>query len=245
MIKLIKYIIILVILISLLVGLTPLNFYYDYLEKEIKPTQLHNISGSIIKGSSEKLTYMGMNLGKAKWLTYPNSWNSFAVDIKVENDKYDLSTQVINKADQTSFNKLRGTIDWSLIEKYVNFTRGEISGYLKLNFNEVSFKSGIPDRIIGKAVTKDLKLIKPIKKDLGEISIDFSSENSTFIVGLINSNSSVMNVSGAVYIHKNHRWEVKINILPMPGEYELEYALQGIGDRRSGGGRTLNLAGFY
>jgi len=31
----------------------------------------------------------------------------------------------------------------------------------------------------------------------------------------------------------------------MPGEYEIEYLLQGIGEKRPGGGRMLNLAGFY
>jgi hypothetical protein len=245
MIKLIKYIIILLLLICLSLAIIPLNLYYDYLKNEIKPTQLENISGSIIKGSSEKLSYLGANLGRAKWLIYPNSWNSLAVDLQIEDAQYNFSSQIVTKANRTSFNKVKGTLDWDLVGQYINFNRGEVSGYLKLDMQEISISSGVPDRIIGKAVTKELKLKKPIEKELGEIWIDFSSENPNFIVGLVSSDSKVINVSGAVYIHKNHRWEVKLNILPLPGEYELEYALQGIGDKRAGGGRTLNLAGFY
>ena len=188
---------------------------------------------------------MGLDLGKANWLIYPNSWNRLAVDLKLEGNDYDVKAQVNKNPHRLALKKLRGTVDWQIIKKYLNFRKGEINGYFNLNFNEIAFSEGKPELIEGRMVTRDLRLVSPIKKDLGEIEVVFNTDNPSFIVGTVNSQSNVMNVSGAIYIHKNHRWEIKLNIIPVPGEYEVGYALEGIGERRRGGGRTLNMAGFY
>ena len=245
MIRLIKYLIYLSILTALILFFTPLNLYYQYLEKDLRPVKLEGISGSIIKGQSEKISYMGMDLGQAEWLAYPNSWKSLLVELKVEDQDYDIRADIEQNLRRQNFKNVRGTLDWNVIKKYANFNRGEISGYLSLDFSEISIQEGVPERMNGSIETGELKLISPLKKDLGTIKVDFNSDSPGFIVGTVNSDSHVLNVSGAIYIHKNHRWEVKLNIIPKPGEYELEYALQGIGNPRPGGGRSFNLAGFY
>jgi len=243
--KLIKYLLLLVIILIIIISLTPLNLYYSAFEKNIKPAKLEQISGSIIKGSAKKLSYFGMDLGQVSWLSYPRSYNLLNVDFSLKNNNYDLTGTYLKSIETDRITNLRGTFDWSLIEKYLNFRFGKISGYIDLNFSEIEFSNNTPQRIIGEASTNDLKLLKPIQKELGTITVKFTSQTSGVIVGLVNSNSNVLNVSGAIYIHKNHRWETKITLLPMPGEYEIEYALQSIGDKRVGGGRSLNMSGFY
>ena len=245
--KLIKFLLILITLAVLLLSLTPLNFYYKHVSKNIRPIQLEQISGSAIKGSAQNLKYLGMNLGWASWLIYPSSYDEINIDFKLKDQLYDVSGQYRKKTDQQTLNNIRGTLDWSLADKFINFDHGQISGYIKLDFDKIEIKDNVPYRIIGKAITKELKLLKPIEKDLGEIEIEFLSDNPQVIVGQVNSRSNVLNVSGALYIHKNHRWELKLTLLPLAGEYLIERALQNIGDARAGGGRgrSLNLAGFY
>ena len=245
MMKLIKFLLILIIIAVLAITFTPLNLYYSAIEKNIKPAKLEQISGSIIKGSAKKLSYFGMDLGQATWLAYPASYDELNVDFSLKNENYDLSGKYLKKIDSDKVRQLRGTFDWSLIEKYLNFKFGKITGYIDINFSEIEIVNKTPERIVGTASTQDLKLIKPIKKELGTITVEFSSDSPGVIVGLVNSESNVLNVSGAIYIHKNHRWESKITLLPMPGEYEIEYAIQNIGDARAGGGRSLNMSGFY
>jgi len=245
--KLFKYLLILIILAVLLVSLMPLNLYYKHVSNNIRPIQLENISGSAIKGSAQSLKYMGMDLGWASWFIYPSSYDEVSIDFKLKDQLYDVTGQYRKKPDVQIINHVKGTVDWSLTDNYINFDHGQISGYIKLDFDHIEIKDGVPYRIIGKVVTKELKLLKPIEKDLGEIEIEFISDNPQVIVGQVNSRSNVLNVSGALYIHRNHRWELKLTLLPLAGEYLIERALQNIGDARRGGGRgrSLNLAGFY
>lgn len=243
--KLIKFIIFLLIVTALTLSFAPLDLYYDKVKKNIRPIKLENISGSAIKGSAEHFKYMGMDLGYAQWLLYPSSYDEVTVDFKLRGQEYDIAGKFKKKPKSEVIKNLTGTVNWDMIANKINFRQGKFDGSFQLDFQHLEMNKGVPERIEGTVVSQNLKLIKPIKKDLGQIEIVFTSDNPAIIVGQVNSKSNVLNVSGAVYIHKNHRWEVKLNLIPKPGQYEVEYALQGIGDRRRGGGRSLNLAGFY
>jgi len=245
MMKLFKLLMILIVLTLLAVTFTPLDFYYAKVSKNIRPITLEGISGSAIKGSAEKIKYLGMDLGQVNWLLYPSSYDSISLDVEIKDEHYDFIAEYKNTIDSKILKNLRGSADWKLIEKYINFNHGEISGYLSFDFKQLEMLNGAMHRIDGRITTKELKLLKPIKKDLGEIEVVFKPDNPQIMVGLVNSKSNVLNISGAIYIHKNHRWEIKLTLIPMPGEYEIEYALQGVGDKRRGGGRSLNIAGFY
>lgn len=243
--KLFKIIFYLVVLLLLIITFTPLNLYYSHISREIRPIQLEEISGSAIKGSAEHLKYLGLDIGKFNWLFYPSSYNAMTLDWGLQDPLYDFKGKFIKSSKTETLKEVLGTLDWSIIQKAINFNRGELSGYVLFDFEHIEFKNRVPERIIGKAVTKELKILKPVNKNLGEIEVVFTSDNPTIIVGQVNSTSNVLNVSGAIYLHKNHRWEVKLTLIPLPGEYEIEYALQNIGDKRSTGGRSLNMAGFY
>lgn len=243
--KLIKFIIFLLIVSALALSFVPLDLYYDKVKKNIRPIKLENISGSAIKGSAQRFKYLGMDLGRAEWLLYPSSYDEVTVDFKLQGQEYDIAGKYKKRPKSEVIKNLTGLVNWDMIAKKINFSQGKFSGYFNLDFQHLEMNKGVPERIEGTVISQNLKLIKPIKKDLGQIEIVFTSDNPSIIVGQINSKSSVLNVSGAVYIHKNRRWEVKINLIPMAGQYEVEYALQGIGDKRRGGGRTFNLAGFY
>lgn len=245
MMRLIKYIFFLLILVSLATIFTPLKLYYSHIDKQLKPLQLENISGSIIKGSAQKIKYLGMNLGQADWMIYPSSYDTVNMDWRLKDALYDVAGEYKKSTSREEIRNVRGSFDWLMISKYVRMNYAKLAGYISFDFEQISFKDGAPDRIVGKAVTKEFRMLKPSSKDLGEIEVVFNSDNPVIIVGQVNSKSNVLNVSGAIYIHKDHRWEVKLNLIPMPGEYEIEYAIQGIGDKRPGGGRALNLAGFY
>jgi len=243
--KLIKYLFVLLILVSLAIIFTPLNLYYNNIAQQLNPVKLENISGSIIKGSAQNIKYLGMNLGQANWMIYPSSYDTLKVDWRLKDALYDVAGEYKKSTNTEEIRNVIGSFDWLMINKYVRMNYVKLAGYVAFDFQQLSFKNGAPDRIIGKAVTKEFRMLKPSSKNLGEIEVVFNSDNPVIIVGQVNSKSNILNVSGAIYIHKDRRWEVKLNLIPMPGEYEIEYAIQNIGDKRPGGGRALNLAGFY
>ncbi|MFK8012882.1 MAG: type II secretion system protein N [Marinicellaceae bacterium] len=243
--KLIKYLIYLIIIVMLIVTFTPLNLYYSHIAKEMRPLKLEEISGSLVKGSAEKVTYLGLDVGVANWLVYPSSYDEVTMRLSIKDEDFDFSADLIKSPKSQIIKNLMGTADWKLIDPFLNFNHGKISGYLDFDFKHLEMVDGAVHRILGKVTTKELKLLEPLEKDMGEIEVVFADENPEIKVGQVNSTSNVLNVSGAIYIHKNRRWEVKLTLISAPGEYEIEYALQNIGDRRPGGGRSLNLAGFY
>ncbi len=243
--KLIKIIVYLIIIAVLIVSFTPLNLYYSNISKEIRPISLNEISGSAIKGTAGSVKYLGFELGKADWFVYPSSYDEITMDLDLSDELYNFNAKLINTVKSKIIKDLKGTADWKMIDQFLQFNHGELSGYLDFDFDHLEMREGLAYRINGRITTKELKLIEPIQKDMGEIEVVFKTDNPAIMVGQVNSTSNVLNVSGAIYIHKNHRWEVKLTLIPMPGEYEIEYALQNIGDRRPGGGRSLNIAGFY
>lgn len=245
MIKLIKYILIMAIVLGVVLYLTPLNLYYSQIEKNIKPLKLNQISGSIIKGESQQTSYLGLNIGKLSWLNLPNSWKSIGSSLKIESKDYDIAANITPQPNKLLIDNLMGTIDWGYINNQFNLTQATIEGYIDVHLDNIVIFEKRPRVIEGRITTKEFRLVSPIQRDLGDIYIEFEPLENNVIVGTVNSNSNVINVSGGLYIYQNHRWELKLNVIPKPGEYEIDYALRNIGSQRAGGGRSINYAGFY
>lgn len=87
-------------------------------------------------------------------------------------------------------------------------------------------------------------MLKPAPKDLGEIKLTFNTEKQGVIVGQFSSDSNVLAVSGTLYVQPR-RWQLNVDLVPKAGHFELDAVLSSVGQARRGGGRRLNLAGFY
>ncbi len=244
--KLIKFLFIVLVLAVIAAAVTPLNVYYDHIKQQIRPVSLSGISGSAVKGSAESLQYLSMPMGQAEWLLYPNSFNSVGGKVRVYKSDYDLTfdLQKIKEASQT-FNKVTGFIDWSFIKPFLQLRYGQLGGYAQLNLHGVEYnkQTGF-DHIEGQITLQDFKLLKPVQKDLGTVTVTFKTQKKGAIVGQFSSESSVLNVSGVLYVQPR-RWQLNLDIIPKAGHFEVDAALSSVGDPRRGGGRKLNLAGFY
>ena len=244
--KLIKFIFILLIIVVIAVAVTPLNLYYEHIKKHIKPVNLSGISGSVVKGSAESLSYLSGPLGRAEWLLYPNSINGFGGKVRVYKPDYDVTFDLQEiTPEKQSFNSVNGFLDWKLIKPFLQMRYGQFEGYAQLNLQQVEYNKGNGfDRIEGHITLQDFKLLTPSNKDLGQVTVDFETKNTGMIIVNISSESKVLNVSGALVIQPN-RWQLNLDIIPKAGHFELDAVLNSVGDARRGGGRRLNLAGFY
>ncbi len=244
--KLVKFIIILLILLVIAVAVTPLNLYYDQVKQQIRPVTLSGIGGSAVKGSAESLSYLSAPLGQAEWLLYPNSLNGVGGKVRVYKQHYDLTFDLRKvSAEQQNFNKVTGFIDWQMIKPFLQLRYGQLDGYAQLNLHGVEHsKSEGIKRMEGSVTLRDFKLLKPSNMDLGEVTVTFETPKEGSIVGQFSSQSDVLNVTGALYVQPR-RWQLNLDIIPKAGHFEMDAALSTVGDPRRGGGRKLNLAGFY
>lgn len=244
--KLLKFIIILLILLVIAVAVTPLNLYYDHVKQQIRPVTLSGISGSAVKGSAESLSYMSAPLGQAEWLLYPNSLNGVGGKVRVYKQNYDLTFDIQKvTAEQQRFNQVTGFIDWQMIKPFLQLRYGQLDGYAQLSLQGMEYtKDAGIKRLEGSVTLRDFKLLKPSNMDLGEVTLTFETQKEGVVVGQFSSQSEVLNVSGALYVQP-HRWQLNLDIIPKGGHFEMDAALSTVGDPRRGGGRKLNLAGFY
>ncbi len=244
--KLFKFIFILLILAVIAVAVTPLNLYYDHVKNQLKPVSLSGISGSAVKGSAESLSYLSGPLGRAEWLLYPNSHKSMGGKVRVYKPNYDLTFNLHKITQETqSFSQVTGFIDWKLIKPFLQMRYGQFEGYAQVNLIQVEYNNANGfDRIDGSITLQDFKMITPANKDLGTVTVDFDTKKTGMIVGNFTSQSNALNVSGALVIQP-HRWQLNLDIIPKAGHFELDAVLNSVGNARRGGGRRLNLAGFY
>jgi len=246
LLKLIKFAFVLLVIAVIVVAVTPLNLYYSYVSDYLRPVTLSGISGSAVKGEAEKLTYLSAPIGKSEWLLYPNSINGLGGKFRVTKENYDLTFEIGSlQQDEADFKKILGYIDWKLIKPFLQMNNGQIDGYAQFNLERVNYskQNGI-EHLEGSITLEDFKLIKPTVKDLGQIRVDFETKKLGMVVGQFKSESTVLNVSGTIVIQP-HRWQLHLDLIPKSGHFELDAILNSVGDRRNGGGRKLNLAGFY
>jgi hypothetical protein len=244
--KLIKFVFLLLILGLIAVAVVPLNLYYEQIKNQVRPIGLSGISGSAVKGSADSLSYLSAPLGQAEWILYPNSLTGLGGKVRVYKPNYDLTFDLKKITPESqSFNQVIGYLDWQLIKPFLQMRYGQFEGYAQFNLQQVAYnKANGFDRIEGSITLQDFKLIRPANKDLGEVRLDFETKKTGMIVGNFSSQSNALNVSGALIIQP-HRWQLNLDIIPKAGNFELDAVLNSVGSARSGGGRRLNLAGFY
>ncbi len=244
--KLFKFVFILIILVTIAVAVTPMNLYHDYIKQHLKPISLSGVGGSAVKGSAQSLSYLSAPLGQAEWLLYPNSLNGVGGKIRVYKEDYDLTFDLRKAtADTQDFNRITGFLNWELIKPFLQMRYGQLDGYAQVNLSQVEYNKNTGfGRMEGEITLQDFKLVKPSARDLGTVKLTFTTQKTGIIVGNFTSQSSAVNVSGTLYIQPR-RWQLKLDIIPKAGFYELDAVLNSVGDRRRGGGRQLNLAGFY
>ena len=244
--KLLKFVFIILILGVIVIAVTPLNLYYDQVKSHFKPVQLTGISGSVVKGSADSLTYLSAPMGKTEWFLYPKSFNGIGGRVRVYKEHFDLTFD-INKltSEVQTFHGVIGFLDWQFIKPYLQMRFGQLSGYAQFNLNQIEYdKTNGFDRIEGEITLQDFKMTHPSQVDLGIVTLTFSTQSKGMVVGNFTSQSNVLNVSGALIIQP-HRWQLNLDIIPKAGHFEVDAVFNSVGDARRGGGRRLNLAGFY
>lgn len=244
--QLFKILFVLLLLGATVLAVTPLKLYYSHVNKYFKPVTLSGINGSLVKGGADELKYMTMSLGQAEWLLYPKSHKSLGGQVKVAKDNYDLTFD-IKKVDEKVMwiETIEGFVDWQLFKQFLQLRYGQLTGYAQMNLKGIRFtkESGL-ERLEGSVLLKDFKLVQPISKELGLVKVEFETKSKGMIVGQFSSESAVLNVSGTLFLQPR-RWQLNLDIIPRGGNFEMDAVLSSVGQARSGGGRKLNLAGFY
>ncbi len=244
--KFFKLVFWLVVVAVVAIAVTPLDWYYKHVEKSFYPVNLQGVGGTAVKGSADAMYYGLFNLGAAQWLLYPNWFDSVGGKVRVRETGYDITFELDGvKKDTLALKAIRGHVDWDLIKKHLQVRYANLTGHFNLNLQRVRLdkKSGLKG-VAGDVTLSNFQMTAPRKQDLGTVRIDFETQKEGMVVGTISSESTVMHVSGTVFLQPN-RYKINIDLIPKPGQYEMQSVIQGIGDPRRGGGRRLNLAGFY
>ena len=228
------------------IAVIPLSLYYDRVERQLSPLVMSQVGGTAVKGSAESLKYQLMPLGAAEWLLYPNGIKSVGGNVRLRGNNHDLTFKLdhINRQ-RAVIERIRGYVNWDLLKPFLQIRYGQLEGHLGFDMSRVRFEKETGLKGASGSITlKDFKMIKPTAKDMGTVTIDFETQQEGMVLGKISSDSQVMNVSGTLFIQPK-RWKLSLDIIPKAGHFEIDSIISTVGQARRGGGRRLNLAGFY
>ncbi len=246
--KLFKYLFWLVIVLIVAVAAVPLNLYYDYISDHLKPLSMEGVHGSLVKGSADSVSHPLLPLRDVslEWFVYPRSVYGLGGEYRIRHEQLDMRFSLKSlKGGGAELAPLRGRIQWPFVEKYLTQYGGSFDGTVEVDLSQAIVSSSRElSSVSGVLAINDLRMLSPARKDLGRVQMQMETQAAGVIVGQISSESAHMNVSGTLFIQP-HRWQLNLDILPRAGEYELEAALRGIGSPRRGGGRHVQMAGFY
>lgn len=235
--------------VSLLVVLwffVPLERLLPFFAQRLQPVQIEGVAGSLYRGSARELRLAGFVLGKLQWnKQWPTAPPGLQGQYRLKSTDYDLVAHLrLSRAGGLHASDLRGEIGWKYLENFLHLPPGRMTGRLRLDIGELAYGPAGMERINGRISLDGLRIVSPIALPLGDLWADIQTERSGLAVGHIRSNSRVLDASGVIYLHP-HRFEVNLVLKPKPGEYEAQLALQSIGQPLAGGGRRIQVAGFY
>ncbi len=239
----------LILILALGLGLwlfAPVERVYALFADRLQPVQASQLHGSLYKGRAGQLKWVNIDLGQLQWdKQWPTVNGGIQGRYRLQNSRLDLAGQLtVDKKHGFRASNLHGTLAWEALASFLHLPPGRLQALPTLRLDSLQYGPTGMQQVEGRIRLKDLGLVNPLQKSLGDIWVDIETQRSGLAVGTVHSVSSVLNASGVLYLHP-HRFELNLVLKPKPGEYELRMALQSIGQPVSGGGRKIQVAGFY
>ncbi len=244
--KILLFVIAVLVLAAMLWLFAPVGRGYPLLSQRLQPLELQGLTGSLYQGSARSMRIAGVDLGQFHWhKQWPTIPPGLQGEYRLQGLGYVLGgTAKLSGQRGVQARSVNGHVPWQWIERFLRLPADRLQAEPQLALDELIYGPAGMERVNGRVTLRNLRITTPFAVLLGDIWADIQTERTGLAIGTVRSDSQVLDVSGVIYLHP-HRFEVNLVLKPKPGEYEAQHALLFIGQPTTGGGRRIQVAGFY
>ena len=232
----------LLVLIVVLLVTFPARVAYQWFSPP--DLQLSGISGSVWSGSAAEGLAGGAYIRDISWTLQPAALLSgkLAFDTLSRPASGTMDTRVAVGLDGSlTLSALKGSVPLDLV--HPSFQQGGISGDLRLDFETLTLKSGVPVDVAGSVVISDFFARDLSAGAIGDFRADFQTVDGA-ISGVIDDLSGVLDVEGTITLSRDRTYSLVGDVATRPGAPpSIEQQLRFLGSPDDRGFRQFRFEG--
>jgi general secretion pathway protein N len=222
----------------------PAELAYRLFGHRLKPLHLDGLSGTVWQGAAERSDALGQALGRLEWQVDRGALLSRRLDANLRVQGQDLrgSARVAAEADRVEVADLDGEFPASLLGPALDIPALTLLGRVSCRFSRLELQGGLPRRVDGTAVWRDLAVAGAATAALPGLEATFRTESDGLVAAEIKDLGGPLAIDGQVRMAGDrYRTEVRLNLRePNPA---LEEVLKFVGERTPEGGSILRVDG--
>ena len=222
----------------------PAELAYRLFHERLRPLHLDGLSGTVWQGAADRADALGQALGRLQWQVDRGALLSRRLEAVVRLDGADMhgSARVAAHENLVAVSDLDGEFPASLLGPALDIPALTLLGRVSCRFNAVELQDGLPRRVDGSAVWRDLAVAGAATASLPGLEVRFRTESEGLIAAEVKDLGGPLAIDGQVRVAgERFRTEVRLNLRePNPA---LEEVLKFVGERTPDGGSILRVDG--
>ena len=209
-----------------------------------RPLELDGLAGTVWQGSAERAGALGQALGRLQWQVERGALLSRRLDATIRLEGRDMhgSARVATAQGTVAISDLDGEFPASLLGPALDIPALTLLGRVSCQFSRIEFQDGLPLRVEGTAVWRDLAVAGAATAALPGLELRFRTESDALVAAEVKDLGGPLAIDGQVRMAgERFRTEVRLNLRePNPA---LEEVLKFVGERTPEGGSILRVEG--
>jgi len=198
--------------------LTPAATVISFLNLPAKNISLSGVSGSIWSGQIEQAQIKNQSLENVLWSLNPFSLFTGSVVTDLQADIFNnpveakLDYSYINNS--TSLHNVISYLKAEDLQKKLNLPFGELSGNLKLDFEQIIINPKALPTLLGNVQWQNAKLTLSEKISFGNILLDLKSDNEGNLIGKLSNTKGELALKGDIKVTAKSIYTLRIGLKP-------------------------------
>ena len=222
----------------------PAELAYSLFGARLHPLRLDGLAGTVWQGAADRSSVMGQSLGRLQWQVDRGALLARRIEAGVRVDGADLrgSARVSAHEGVVEIADLDGELPASMLGPALDIPALTLLGRISCQFSRLVLQDGLPRRIEGSAVWRDLAVAGAASASLPGLEVRFRTESDGMIAADVKDLGGPLAIDGQVRVAgERYRTEVRLNLRePNPA---LEEVLKFVGERTPDGGSLLRVDG--
>jgi general secretion pathway protein N len=236
--------IVLLALAAVVAWTAPAELAWRLFGHRLRPLQLDGLSGTVWQGSAERAGALGQALGRLEWQVERGALLSRRLDATIRLDGGDMhgSARVAAAQGAVEISDLDGEFPASLLGPALDIPALTLLGRVSCQFSRLEIQDGLPKRVEGTAVWRDLAVAGAATATLPGLEVRFRTESDGLVAAEVKDLGGPLAIDGQVRMAgERYRTEVRLSLRePNPA---LEEVLKFVGERTPDGGSILRVEG--
>jgi general secretion pathway protein N len=231
-------------LAAILLWTAPAEIAYRLFGARLAPLRLDGLSGTVWQGSAERSDALGHALGRVEWQVERGALltRRLVAVIRLSGADVRGTAQLEAHDDVIEVHDLDGEFPAGLLGPALDIPALTLLGRVSFQFPQVRLRAGMPERVEGSAVWRDLAVAGAATAALPGLEVRFETAPDATVVGHVRDLGGPLALEGEVHLAGGrYRTETRLNLRePNP---QLEEVLKFVGERTPEGGSILRVQG--